>query len=68
MSPAFIILYAGAPVRFPALDMVDAQAATVFASEADARAKVRRHHLTVRYCRVVELNKFIELGLNQTSK
>ena len=70
MSPAYIILYAGAPMRFPQMDMVDARSATVFASEADAWAAVRRQHLTVKYCRLQELQAAIEQeqGLNKTTK
>ena len=67
MSPSFIVLYAGAPVQLPGIKMVLAQEATVFASEADGWHAVRRYHLTTKFCRVVELNSFIDQGQNQFS-
>lgn len=65
MNQSFIILYAGQPVLLPDIRMVEPMAATVFANEPDAWLAIRRHHLTVKFCRVAELNKYIEQGHNQ---
>jgi len=67
MNQSFIILYAGAPMKLPEIQMCEPRAATVFASEAQAWGAIRNHYLTVKFCRVVDLNKFIEQGHNQAA-
>ncbi len=65
MNNSFIILYAGAPVLLPAIKMVPADEASVFASEVQGWQAVMNHGLTVKHCRVVDLNSFIEQGRKQ---
>ena len=62
MNSSWIILYAGSPMKLPEIKMVGAGEATAYASEVDAWAAVRRHHLTYRYCRVLQLQTFLEMG------
>jgi hypothetical protein len=65
MNQSFIILYAGAPMKLPEIQMCEPREATVFANEVDAWAAIKNHYITVKYCRVVDLNKYIEQGHNQ---
>lgn len=57
MSAVFIILYAGAPIRVPSLDITTHARASQFISEGDAWFEVHRANLNPSHCQVVPLSE-----------
>ena len=57
MSGGFIVIYAGAAIRLPSLDLTTRERASRFISEADAWFEVHRARLDPKNCEVVPLSE-----------
>ena len=66
MSGVFIVVYAGAPIRLPNLDLTTRGRASQFISQADAWFEIYRANLNPRHCRVEPLDE-AALGRGQVA-
>lgn len=59
MIAIYIVLYAGAPIRLPSLDLATPERASQFISTADAWFEVYRASLNPAHCRVVPVSEVL---------